>query len=275
MLFPMQYLNITQGDDVGTHRGTYAIDNAGIDSGIDPVFAPVTMKHVARDSARNGNAAFFESTNKVLLADGTTNYITMMFIHDNDISDYKVGQIFAQGAEFGDEGTAGQATGNHCHMEFAKGKFTRMYDQNAYGVYHLPNNMPVEKACYFNDTIIKVGVGDFKYYKGEDGGDKPDQILRPGDKFKVISYCKVDRVDAATNSVLSIDLGGNWIPAEPLVVVDSKGNRKASQVFKVGDYISFDNKVFTVLANDAATNAVQFAIGGKKVWIYASECEEV
>lgn len=165
ILFPMQVLNITQGDNVGTHKGTYATDNAGKDTGIDPIFAPVTMTLVAHDSAKNGNAVFFQSDNKVRFADGTIDYLTCMFIHDNYIADIINVKHFKQGQEFGDEGTAGYATGNHSHMEFAKGKFKHMYDQNKYGVYHLPNNIPVEKACFMDGTTMKCGKADWKYLK--------------------------------------------------------------------------------------------------------------
>lgn len=69
-----------------------------------------------------------------------------------------------------EEGTAGNAHGNHLHVEFAKGKFKRstngsMYGQNSKGVYHLNNNIPIEKACFMDNTIMKVGVADWKYLK--------------------------------------------------------------------------------------------------------------
>ena len=38
--FPMEYMNVTQGNNVGTHLGTNALDNAGKDTGIDETIAP-------------------------------------------------------------------------------------------------------------------------------------------------------------------------------------------------------------------------------------------
>ena len=105
----MQVLNITQGDFEGTHAGTYATDNAGKDTGIDSIFAPVTMTLVAYDSATNGNAVFFQSDNKVRFADGTIDYLTCMFIHDNNISDILKVKHYKQGQKFGDEGTTGKS----------------------------------------------------------------------------------------------------------------------------------------------------------------------
>lgn len=59
VLFPMQVCNITQNNNTGTHKGTFAIDNAGKDTGIDSIYAPVSMTLVANDSVMNGNAVFF------------------------------------------------------------------------------------------------------------------------------------------------------------------------------------------------------------------------
>ena len=40
--FPMPTMTITQGYDMGTHKGAYALDMAGEDAGIDWVLAPFT-----------------------------------------------------------------------------------------------------------------------------------------------------------------------------------------------------------------------------------------
>lgn len=41
-LYPSPYMRITQGYNVGTHLDSYAIDEAGSDSGIDFILAPFT-----------------------------------------------------------------------------------------------------------------------------------------------------------------------------------------------------------------------------------------
>lgn len=164
LLFPMEFLNITQGDNEGTHLGTFAIDNAGKNVGIDSLFAPCTMKCMAIDSA-HGNAVWFQSVNRVSLADGSKDYVTFLFIHDDLIKDLAVGKIFLQGMKCYDEGTSGKATGNHVHIEVAKGKFTKMYDRNTQGTWHLPNNIPIENACFMNSTTMLKGIAKWKYFK--------------------------------------------------------------------------------------------------------------
>ena len=158
--FPMEYMNITQGNNVGTHLGTNALDNAGKDTGIDETIAPCDCHLVAYDTAQNGNAVFLESDKKVLFRDGTIDFATFMFIHDNYIEDIKKVKYFKQGDTFGDEGTTGYATGNHSHMEVAKGKFTHCYDRNAQGTYHLPNNVSADLAFVTDGTVI-LNKGSF------------------------------------------------------------------------------------------------------------------
>ncbi len=163
--FPMKVMNITQGNNGPySHQGVNALDIAGKDTGIEPTFAPCSMRYKWHDSAANGNAIFFESVNKVMFADGSIDYATLMFIHDNYIGDILAlankGHVFAQWEEFGDEGTAGRATGNHCHFEVAKGKYSRPYDgPNRYGVFCLHNSISADKACVVDGVTIKNGNG--------------------------------------------------------------------------------------------------------------------
>lgn len=158
--FPMEYMNITQGNNGQfSHQGVNAIDLAGKDGGIDETLAIGDMRLVAWDSAANGNAIFVESLHPYTFADDTENYFTAMYIHDNDISDIiawaQAGNTWKQGDPIGDEGTAGFATGNHCHFEIAKGKFSHMYDQNpTTKVFHLPNSISADKACVTDGTVI-------------------------------------------------------------------------------------------------------------------------
>lgn len=173
ILFPMETCNITQGDFVGTHAGTYAVDLAGRDTGRDLAYFPFSAVCKATDTPRNGNAAFWESSNPVRFADGTVDYCTLMIIHDNDLTGIYPGATYKQGVQMAQEGTAGNATGNHLHVEIAKGKFSHMYDQNQYGVYHLPNNMPIEKACFFDGTELICGTGPWIYLNDVSVETKP------------------------------------------------------------------------------------------------------
>ena len=149
-LFPMDVMNITQGPGgVFSHAGTEAIDSAGKDTGIDPIFAPVTMRYITHDSYVNGNCIWFQAVNDCLCADGTICRPVFMFIHDNYIADVialaQQGHIFKQGEEVLDEGTAGYATGNHSHIEASKLSYSGTYIKNSSGTWQLPNAVSLDK----------------------------------------------------------------------------------------------------------------------------------
>ena len=120
-IFPMKYINITQKWGGGTHTYGYPIDNAGKDTRIDEVFAP--FDGVIKKIYKNGNTVWLESLEPVEFANGVKDYAVVSFTHDDDVSDLEVGQVVRQGQVFYAEGTAGQATGNHVHIECGRGKF--------------------------------------------------------------------------------------------------------------------------------------------------------
>lgn len=154
-IFPMKYVNITQKWGNGTHTYGYPIDNAGKDSGIEACYAP--FDGVIKKIWPNGNTVWLESLQPVEYADGNVDFAVFMATHDNNISDLKVGQIIKQGVVFYHEGTAGQATGNHVHMEFGRGRFTGA------GWYKAPNgqwviNNPVKpnELLVLNESNIVI-----------------------------------------------------------------------------------------------------------------------
>lgn len=167
VLFPMEYMNITQGiNGKYSHQGDMALDLAGKDTGIDPIFMPCTMTCKWKDASIGG--VLYESTSKVHMADGTEDYIHMLTLHDNKISDLAMNKTFKQGTETGDEGTAGKCTGNHVHLVFGLGKYKGGYPmkQNSYGKWVLPKQIDPRNVMHINETIIKNDLNyKFKTYK--------------------------------------------------------------------------------------------------------------
>lgn len=114
--FPMKNLNISQGA-YGTfsHQGVPALDICGKDTGIEETLAPCKMRLAAYGAANEGNPIWLESVNKVLFADGTINYATIMILHDNYVGDIIAhatnGGIWEQWQSCADEGTSGAALG--------------------------------------------------------------------------------------------------------------------------------------------------------------------
>ena len=221
-MFPMEICNITQGDNVGTHKGTFAVDLAGKDTGRDRAYAPADMISRALDTAKNGNAVIWESQKKCLLADGSIDYFCMMVIHDNDPTGFKPGNTIKQGQQIAQEGTAGFATGNHLHIEVKKGKYEKgaygMYDRNSYGVYYMRGNCAIEKILFMDDTTIKVGAANWKYTKNvtvpSTGGNTQPGV---GGKYRV----NVDALNVRNKpSIVTGKITGT-LPKGYVVVLDN------------------------------------------------------
>lgn len=145
IVFGMQYLDITQLGTNYTGEAEYShnnweIDIAGGTTGIEPwinyqqtVYFKVLAKVYATD-----NTVIFGTCNAqgqelaVQCADGTVSSVSLGMTHANSFN-YEVGHIFSPSQVMYYEGTAGQATGNHIHLDVAKGwQYTYHRVNNAY-----------------------------------------------------------------------------------------------------------------------------------------------
>ena len=160
-MFIMDNLNISQGMYGSySHQGSKAIDLAGKDSGKDPAYAPFDGKVVYISTS--DAYIIYESLNPVEYADGTVDYMTVWVMHDDNVGRFYVGQTFSQGEHFFDEGSSGYATGNHIHLECAKGTYARQY-QNSYGVWCLNNQINPYDALYLSDTTNIINGYDYNW----------------------------------------------------------------------------------------------------------------
>ena len=188
--FPMPTMNITQGYNEGSHKGTFALDLAGEDSGIDWVLAPFTGKIVKTLSGTFGNWYWFESLDKVLCANGELTKLTCMFGHDNKMR-HKEGDIIKQGEPLCAEGTSGNATGNHCHLEVGVGPFAGTWYPNQYGIYMLYNEVkPNEYLCLPDDYKIKIADGVLR--NGGLGWKRESEVHEPHNNQTLILPASAD-----------------------------------------------------------------------------------
>lgn len=180
-LFPAKCIRITQGYNEGTHKDSFAIDNADIDTGISNIYAPFTgiIKKIYSNDA---NEVWLESIEKQEYPDGTIDYMTIMFAHDNDVSDLFVGKRINKGEVFYSEGTKGNTTGAHCHIECGKGKFTSTGWHKNSANYWSINNGKAPEDCLWIDDSIKI-IDNYGY------------------NFKKISTNPVDNNSQNTNDV--------------------------------------------------------------------------
>lgn len=164
-IFPSKYMRITQGYNVGTHKNSYAIDNADKDGGISPIYAPFTgiIKKIYQNDA---NEVWLESSEKVEYPDGTIDYLTVMFAHNNDVSNLFVGKEIKQNDIFYKEGTKGNVTGNHCHIECGRGKFTGTgWHKNESGFWSINNGKKPEECLWIDETITILNSNNYNFKK--------------------------------------------------------------------------------------------------------------
>mgnify|MGYP003289415549 CR=1 FL=1 len=151
LLCPFTDLYITQGANEGTHRGTMGVDVRGIQRGVRyPYYAPCTVRCI-RTYPENGQV-MWQSTSNVRCANGYIGIVTFVTAHD-DSMDAREGMIVPQGNQLGNMGTKGNATGVHCHIEFATTS-NKTWSKNRYGIYMLNSEKDLDEVCFFDNTNI-------------------------------------------------------------------------------------------------------------------------
>ena len=153
-------LNISQGANGDfSHKGDKAIDIVGVNNFKAP-FTGTIKRILATD-----NEVWLESNEKVEYADGTIDYMTILTIHDNDISNLYVGKKVNQGEVYYNQGSKGNATGNHIHLAVGKGKFTgNGWYKNSYGYWCINNQIDVYKGLFLYDKV-KIVNGLYNWIK--------------------------------------------------------------------------------------------------------------
>lgn len=162
--FGMDYLRVTNGPHgVNSHKNSWAIDLGGKDTGSDSFFAPFTG--VVKRIRSNSNELWFESSEPVLWADGTQDYVTIMMIHAYTVP-VTEGQVVPQGALLYSEGAKGNASGNHIHFEVGKGKFVSPYGwyANGYGddgseLWNIYNQVDPTRVFFLKPSCIVLDGG--------------------------------------------------------------------------------------------------------------------
>lgn len=186
-LFPMPYLNMSQ-DEGGdySHQGTYNIDFLGWGPNgrvyKAPIYAPCTMKVVATWlNYDGGNNVIFESVNKVHLANGQLDYLTIAFGHDSNPPITTIGQVVQQGDLCYHTGTYGNVTGDHTHTCCGQGHYQGYTDRGGHS--DLTNRIHYWDAVCVNDTTIIQGYNhNWKVWSG------PSPIFTKRNKFPWILY---------------------------------------------------------------------------------------
>lgn len=160
-LFPLTHINISQDENGGfSHRGMLAIDFLGWDDSGRvykcPYYAPCDATCVAKGSA--GDWVAWESDDKVHCADGSLCYVCWVQVHDD--TPFPVGTKKKQGEIIGHTGTTGDVTGDHLHLNVAKGKWSEGgWSTNSYNVGYILNEQHIYEVMYLKSDVKRVNAG--------------------------------------------------------------------------------------------------------------------
>ena len=198
-MYPMKDIRITQKHGEGTHKSCFAVDDAGIDGGISNVYAPFTGV-IKKIYTADANEVWLESINKVEYPDGTKDYMTIMFCHDNSVTSLYVGKVINKGEVFYQEGTKGNATGNHLHFECAKGKFTKSgWYEDASGYWSIINGKLATDCLWIDDTYNIINTRGYSFKKVQTKVGKPVARNEYVDQVNVFDTTTILRARKAPN----------------------------------------------------------------------------
>lgn len=171
-LYPSINLNITQNPYGSySHAGTKNWDQSV--HATPQLYAPVDMKLVTKGA---DGLCIYHTVEEVITPLGMTHFSLWMH-HDNNAHMWQLNKVYRQGEHFYTEGTAGNVTGSHVHMNVALGHQFSLIQVNGNGT--LPNSVHGDEIFFVNYTnIINANAsGTQQYYfnwlEYEDGYTQP------------------------------------------------------------------------------------------------------
>ena len=191
MLFPLEYMVISNPEGATSHAGTLQIDFLGWNASGRvlncPYYAPCTCTCIGSSDASTNNR-IYQSVDKVHLADGTLGIVTFECAHDN-FPVHSIGDRIIQGQILGRTGTAGYVTGDHLHFQCARGAYAGWEQVPPNNNWQLRNEMHIYDACYVNETTIIDGEGyNWREYQG--GIEPGPEEEKKKHKFPWVLYAR-------------------------------------------------------------------------------------
>lgn len=154
MLFPMEYMNISQGEG-GSLSHNLAMDFLGWNADgrvYDcPYYAPCSCTSLIAWGTSDNRT--YQSIGQVDTPNGLK-IVTFCFNHDENPP--AVGTTFQQGDLIGHSGTAG-GVGDHMHFNTAYGVYDGYVPVTGTQYYELKNSSHIYETCYTNGTTIIDG----------------------------------------------------------------------------------------------------------------------
>ena len=247
-ILSLDNLNISQKmNGTYSHNGDLAIDICSFKSLKAPFTG--TIKRIYP----NVNGVWLESKNKVEYADGTKDYMTVMTLHDNDVSNLKVGQTIKQGTSYIEPGTKGNVTGAHIHLAVGKGKFKGngwykgKYQPKAKDyAWLIYNQYDVTKALFL-DQNVKMSNPIYNWKKIDSKGNLTSSSKKIEDVAKEVIQGLwgngLTRKNKLTKAGYDYDAVQKQVNA---LLIAEKSKTKTIYIVQKGDYLIKIGKKFNV-----------------------------
>lgn len=319
LIYPTKIMNITQNySDNFSHKPNstgkpiydYPIDENCGSTGRDYFYCPcdeVEIKRIYGVGSSGANTIWLQSTSKVLFADNTEDYCTILVTHPNDdtLKSLKVGQTFKRKEKMFLEGKDGNATGNHFHISVSKGKFVYSgWKKNNLGAWCITGKPIKPEEAFFIDrefTTIKKTAGlkfkdmpKIEVPKPVEKDNKVTQVevivakLRARTTPKIASDNIIGFVEKGYYNILSIDTDAkyDWYEVEKdkwiaddgtFLKVHKKEEEPPTEGPKTEDTLKPQNKPDTEPKDEENTNIIPNDESGqcdKDNWEYYSKKEE-
>lgn len=203
MIYPLKNMRITCRYDEGSHKEhnenvadykDYPIDDAGIDTGKDPIYCPCDeMKVVAIRGLNNSqvtNTVWLVSTSQVITPTFVDRvFMTLTHSDDADLQNIYVGKTFKRGDIITYEGKDG-ASANHIHIVCGKG-YADTWIENSNHKWVIKGNSAPPEEIFFVDRnfthVLNSGNLNWEYLKEE----KIDIIGNPVNRDTSINQVEV------------------------------------------------------------------------------------
>lgn len=186
-MFGMDVMNISQGVYGTTSHGCrLALDLAGKDTGKDQFYASFDGTITYKEPSGAKTLVIFSSVGEVLTPVGLRK-VNIELYHDNDIQDLWKGKFIQQGEAFYQEGTAGQASGNHIHMMCSFGDYDGSYplEKTKCGNWAIKNQVHPQDVFFIDDTVLKKDMG-YNWRKLPSEPIPQPTELKVGDLVKIV-----------------------------------------------------------------------------------------
>ena len=162
LCFGMRTINVTQLPGGSYSHPNMAMDLAGEDAGIDYWWAQGRWKVVGFFGSA-GTILFTHvdregNPEPVYCADGIQRLVTLALTHSGNryVQRPEIGTIYENLAPMYEEGTQGNATGNHIHLEVASGIHTTKIWDDQMRVWRMPNELNPVRTIFINKGFSRI-----------------------------------------------------------------------------------------------------------------------